>query len=346
MRENGIFQTTFARSASYNKQVTEALKFITENHMLCFANNELKSFILNKTQSTFHTPMSQIYNHLIDTYKSRGELPFVEIFINTKNPPEIFTYDSFSFDFETINKNLPEKLKGSVVNLTNSIKYKPTPAGNMYQADDLTKIHSLYVRAALCQSYDNCADRMWLTPQLALFIIRTYSMILTKQISVFYHINDPLLLKKFNLINTLFYGTLIDKEMKSGYSDIVFRSGIGNFTEIKEMISELNDLGFTFDKRYNIIDVCSMYKAVSGDKLTTFDFPKLFKLFSAGSVDRPFAGICLEYPPYWVHQLLALGSGSKQPTYFNIFRDSGIMKEIPAFAHQLNTTQNFIGMLG
>lgn len=346
MRNHNIFRTSFAVSASYQKQVNEAINFISNNPMQCFADRDLQSFILNKTSTSFNTPMSQLFSHLINSYKSRESLPFVEIFITAKNPPEIFTYDSFTFDFADINPRVPEKMKGTVVNLTNSIKYKPSPSGNMYSTDDMTKLHSLYIRAALCQSYSNSGEKLWLSPQISLFLMKTYSMIMVKQISNMYHIFDPTLIKKLNFICQVFYANLLDKEVEKGYSELIFRSGLGSFTEVKDMFNELNDHGFNFEKQYGIHEMCAMLKAVSGDVLNNFDFVKMFKLFTAGSTDKSFAGISLDYPPYWAHQLLQLASGGRHPVYSTILKDSGELKNITAFAHLLNTTPAFIASLG
>ena len=128
-----------------------------------------------------------------------------------------------------------------------------------------------------------------------------------------YHIFDPSLIKKLNFVCQVFYANLLDKEVEKGYSELIFRSGLGSFTEVKDMFNELNDHGFAFEKKYSVYELCSMMKAISGELLNNFDFIKMFKLFTAGSTDKSFAGISLDYPPYWAHQLLQLASGGRHP---------------------------------
>ena len=344
MRKYGVFTNTFAQSASYKKQALEAIKFIIANSNECLIDNELKSLIMGKTTSSFNTPITQLYNHLIDSFKPRGRLPFVELYITANNPSELFTYDSLTFSTEELYDNPPKSVKGTIINLTNSVRSKPTVSGNMYQIDDLMKLHSLYIRGALCESYLKCDNRLWLTPKLASFIIKTYNMILIKQVSIFYHLNDPILLKKLMIVNHLFYSKLLDKEDE--ISELIYRLNVATAIEIKEVITELEDNGYNFDKRLMINDLCGMYSVLGGDKLKNFDVIKLYKLFSAGSIDKQYSGISLEYPPYWVHQILMIGSGTKHPVYFKILKDSNILKEIPAFAYDLNTTPSFISSLG
>jgi hypothetical protein len=79
MRKFGIFSTVFVQSASYKRQAIEAIKFIGTNPGQCLIDSELKSFILSKTQSSFATPITQLYNHLIDAFKGKNELPFPQI---------------------------------------------------------------------------------------------------------------------------------------------------------------------------------------------------------------------------------------------------------------------------
>lgn len=344
MRKYGIFSNTFSASASYKKQAIEALKFILDNPSECFIDSELKSLILTKTTSSFQTPMTQIYNHLIDSYKGKNNLPFTQLYITVKNPPELFTYDSFTFSAEEIYDNPPHQLKGSIVNLTNTVRSKPSIGGNNYQIDDLLKLHSLYVRALLCESYLK-SDKVWLTPKILAFILKAYNMILTKQISIFYHINDPMLLKKMMIINYLFYSKLVDKE-DDNMSELIYRFNVAPAIEVKTVITELEDSNIDLNKKLTLNDLCNMYQVIGGDKLKNFDMIKLFKLFSAGSIDKQYSGISLEYPPYWVHQILTIGSGGKHPVYYKIFKDTGILKEIPAFAYELNTTPTLFSGLG
>lgn len=347
MRQYGVLTTTFAQSASYKRQAQEAIKFIAANPNLTFADDELR-FAIMKSNSSFMTPISQLFSHLVDSFKMRGALPFVEIYASAPQPPEIFTSDSITFDTREVMKDLPEKLSGTIVNLTNSVKQKKGNSEASYVIDDIMKIHGLYVRAALCASYQLTHDKIWLTPKLCNFIIKSYNMIIINQIRALYHVTDPILLKKLNFLTSAFCAQMLDSEAQigNGLPDMMYRIGNWTASEIQGMMAELSQQGFNYDRKYNIIDLCAMIKALGGEKFQTFDVSKMFRLFTAGTIDKAYGAISMEYPPFWVYQILSIGSGAKHPVYNTIFKNNGLLKEIGAFAHDLNTTDTFIGSLG
>lgn len=346
MRKFGILETTFAKSASYKKQIEEAAKFIVQQPALSLADDTLKNMVINKCTSSLHTPMNLLFQHLTDTFKNIRELPFVHVFVTANNPPEIFSSDSITFDFNEAMANPPGILDGTVVNLTNSVRLKKTLASQEYIIDDILKIHGLCVRAALCQSYLKSNDKLWLTPKLCLFIIESYNMIIVNQIRQYLNVTDPYMLKKIAFLNCAFMAQMLNKESHSGLPELMYRLNLGMTTnDINNLLGELTEKGYDFKKKYFAQDLCEMYKALCGERFNAFNISQLFRLFTAGHVDKPFASIMLEYPPFWVYQLLMIGSGAKQPVYNNIFKNNNLLSKIGLFATDLNTTDTFIGSL-
>lgn len=345
MRKNNIFNTVFAQSASFARQAEEAIKSITSNPTLTLADEELKTLIM-RSNSSFMTPIQHLFTHLVDSFKMRGNLPFIEVFYKLPNPPEIFTSDGVSFDTREVMKDLPERVNGPIVNLTNVVKLKASGGREEYVLGDIMKLHGLYVRSALCTSYLLSHDKLWLTPKICSFIIESYNMIISHQIRVIYHVTDILLMKKIGFIVSCFMAQRLEAEDKIGsVPDLIYRSGTWTSSEIQGMVGELNQHGFTFNKLYNIIDLCDMIKAIGGEKFHNFNLQQMSRLFTAGSIDKVFGSIAMEYPPYWVYQILLIASGTKHAVYNNIFKTGRMLDKFGSFANDINTCHNFIGSL-
>ena len=59
---------------------------------------------------------------------------------------------------------------------------------------------------------------------------------------------------------------------------------------------------------------------------------QLYRFLSSSSADSITMAIALEYPPYWVYQLLRVASGAKIPTISNVVRLRNIKGKIVQFA--------------
>ena len=333
-----IFHAKFGQATGLEEQAKHALTFLIKNNTLINVSDaDLKA--LAAVRSYSQTIMTELYNHLVDDNKL-GTCYVMDLSKFAKDIPEILANDDICIDGKAL-PDTPAPFCKAWINIT-SVMGKRSITHNQPVITDTAKFNRLFVRGVLCMSYND--SDMWLDPKLAAFIIESYSMTAAMLLQRSYNLNP----EEFKFVQTLFatyYAQLCGGSAVSlKVPPLLNRCGflgsmadIGNRLEMIEPYRENEG-----ESMLSIQKIISLLTKVGPPRMHEMRANMFFQLFAASTSDSQAMSIALDYPPYWVYQMLKTLSGEKNPMLSTIFKMSGITQRATQFAKDLNTSSLFI----
>lgn len=145
-----------------------------------------KSFFT--TRSLITTPLTQLATQAVELGKDQL-FALMEVPAKSVAVPEIFTFQHIPFDIKQFPPNLSEAFK-MMPELRDKIVLNITPfLKSSGQFSDLTGFQNVMVRDLLTRSFATSTSKTWLTPQLALFVAKIYSMSLGSAIAEWFQLD-------------------------------------------------------------------------------------------------------------------------------------------------------------
>jgi hypothetical protein len=339
MRYNTLFNTTIAQTSGFKRLAENAVQYLGMNSTGCLVDDYTNSMIMKLACNNLKTPIGVLFEHIYDHYKAT-KFPMVHIYVKTGSVPEIMAADQIVIDCREVLKNYNSVFDNCIVNYTNIMTIQ---GPDKIKLQDLTSVQNQYLRAALCSSYNMSGDSLWLSSQMAVFVMNAYANIMVTLLRTTFNITDPAILANLRMVLTAFYSQKLEADTGSlDRPQLPYRAARGRGVEVDEFYGKMADAGYNYKQAYTLYDLLNQLKAISGDRLESLDLERMIKIFTAGSTDAVSAIISLEYPPYWVYLMLHIASGGKHAVYNNIFRNMGMKQEIAAFANDLNRYPAFI----
>lgn len=334
MKNYTIFDVQYCKAALIHEQILKALPFIIKNEQLIVLSDMDIKFIKEiKSYST--TPIYELYTRqlLLNDKILKDFLIFDFTDFKSDIPEALMLLDNIAVDAKYLSGNISDKYRKSWINVT-SLTGKRNPITGHLNIVDIPKLHGLFVRNYLTMSYHD--SNTWLTPKLLSFIIESYSMTIARLLQRSYNLNPD----EYAFIQTVFafyYAQLLtDQKLTDNLPAILTRCGfLGSMLEITQ---RLENLEIPKDKLLTITDIIDYIRKHGPKRMSKLEPSYVYRLFSAGSVDFITLYIALDYPPYWVYQLLKLASGIKHPVISTIFRTSNIKKKMDEFIKELVVT--------
>lgn len=336
--DKSIFNTKFGQASGLAEQAHHALTFLIKNGTLISVQDaDLKA--LTAIRSYSQTTMTEIYNHIVEDNKL-SSCYVMDLTKFNKDMPEILANEDICIDGKAI-PEAPSNFSKAWINIT-SVLGKRSSTHNLPIITDTAKFNRLFVRGVLCMSYND--SDMWLDPKLAAFIIESYSMTAAMLLQRSYNLNP----EEFKFVQTLF---------ATYYAQLLGGSAVG--LKVPPLLNRCGFLGSMADigSRLEMIEsyrpdegesmlsvpmICSLITKVGPPRMHEFQVNKFYQIFSASTTDSQAMLIALDYPPYWVYQMLKTLSGEKNPMLSTIFKMSGLTQRATQFAKDLNTSSLFI----
>lgn len=333
-----ILDTQLGVQTNFRSQLTESIGFLIKNTN--YISVPEKDLIVIKSMKNFgNSHVYSLFETIIDSDKINifKFLDFSKVSID--NIPEILTLSSLTIDNYNNGIYVPNEYKKVLCNITPHIK-KRTSESDRLNIVDIDSIHSLIVRGALCKSYND--SRLWLTADLAAMIIESYALTISNILSSVYKLD----FQDSNLVTLMFatyYAQLLNIDGSMEYPELLSKC-----KRLEKMGVDITALSFINKQRKNpkalltLKEVCEIVAICSTIKMKSFNINTLNSLFSRGSVDIQIMLTALEYPPYFVMQLIRLADNHKNQVMLANINNKKIA---PAFVELLRLCSNFIPKL-
>ena len=289
-------------------------------------------FRIGQTKLFSSTPISRLYQELVESDKLNHFLCY-NLSRNTDDIPEILTIQDIVIDGKAIpTLAVPARMQKCWINLT-AISSDKDPYNGSYNITDSTTLANLFVRAALVSGYED--HELWLSPKLASFVIESYATTIGVELGRIYGLDY----NESMFVQTLFaayYAQLLGGEGATLYPILLNRCGfLGTMNDIQDRIKSVEDLNTRPDKLWTPDVICVTLQQRGPHRLHKITRNQLYRFLSSSSTDSITMAIALEYPPYWVYQLLRVASGAKIPTMSNVIKIRNTKGKIVQFASDI-----------
>jgi len=336
----GLSDTQLCTHLGLRSLIVEAVSFFAKNYENVNVSDKDTS-ILQSIKNFGNPCMSALFSSIIDSDK----LNIFKFFDYSRlkhaavGIPEILTVGAITIDGKYTTVHMDDRLKTIWCNITPYIR-KRTSESEKIQFSDIDKIHELVVRGALCRSYQESPT--WFTSDIAAMIIESYALTIGNILSSAYKLS----FQDSNLIVLLF---------AAYYAQLLHIDGSMSMPELLVKCKKLNQMGIdvnliTYINKFRVDpnqvlslkEICDIISKHGHVKMAGFNSKILSSLFSKGTVDNQLMLIALEYPPYYVMQLLRLADNYKN---YTLSSNPNNKKVAQILAEKLRTESTFIPKL-
>lgn len=340
MPRKTLLDTQAAKLSGIESTMPKIIKYLSDNRNCYLDSNTLRN--VYQMRSLIPTAFNAIFENILESGKL--EL-FAPIRTDFGTVPEFLSTNEFVIDLKQIPsssvlRSYNEFHNRVIINLSPILKMsKTTPIH--YSVSDVNVLHTLFSRAALVASYQD--SNGWLTPQLGVFIAKTYSMVISSILAKQY----DLTVQEQLVIASIF--ALYSCQMLGSHDDDLIVPALFNrCTFLAPQHSGLLVLAKAMEHHssvgLNVESVCQLVPELGPPRMKGFNANILYRSIGNLGTSTIQMAIALEYPPLWVHQLLLTVSGVKTRLH-HVLKENRLLNDAKVFAHELNTTRTFIEAL-
>lgn len=335
-----LLDTSFARDNGLLQGVNTTMRYLVDNRQILLSPVDLNTLFQTKMLSS--TPTTVLFEHIYADGLT-DEYAFIDTSISSQSTPELLTISDITLDMKQLaNANmvfasLKEYRNKIIINVAPLIKR--TREG-FVKLSDVNELHNLIVRGALVSSYYNCTEKMWLNPPLLKYIAQTYSMCISSVLQRIYNLAIP---EQLTIAGALTW--FIMTRMTDNYDELTYQCDyLGSKLSIRQMVEKfketVDDIHF-----FDLVKLADLIAICGPDHMKNFNKDILTRAMSRSGASYISMHIALEYPPYWVYQILYALSGNK--SYLKeILNKNKLLKSAGVFLQDLNTSRQFIPSVG
>lgn len=297
--------------------------------------------MLKSVRLHIKSSFTDIYQRVVEDGKL-GLFTFTDCSATRDAVPELLTLNDITVDGKYISKNIPVEYQNTWVNLS-PILGKRDAYNSSMQITDVPRLCALVARGMLCMSYNDSDG--WLTPNLCTFVVESYSTMLSAHLRSIFNLGYD----EHRLVHTLiaaYYAQLLGTaDAPLEVPPLLYRcSFLGTGAEISERLLVFREERSKLNNGWQLsLDiVCNLLATCGPSRMKTLTSKQLYVTMSRGSIDSQAMLLSLDYPPYWVYQLLANSQGSKNPNINNLIKFTDMKKKIIMFANELVASKLFI----
>jgi hypothetical protein len=330
MNKLTLFETPYADARQLDKEMPRAVEYLTKYGQLMIVDHSF----LNDIKIFSTTAASTIFTDIKDANKGSSFL-FYNIG-RTTDVPTVLTVNDLTVDGAYIPKvSVPDKLKKCWVNLTPIISQKDSYNGRI-NVTDVTELSHLIMRGALTMSYHS-SDTMWLPPNLAVYVIEFYSGVITNTVGQVYNLNYDERLYVQTLFAAYYAQCLGGSNSPLDLPPLLMRCQfLGSGTDIQSRMMSIKDSREDNGKDWLYpAKVCDLISKHGPPRMKKFSAVQLYRYISATAIDSQVMLLAIDFPPYWVFQMLKVAYGYKNPVMNNMLRLSGTKTKLQEFAKNI-----------
>lgn len=338
-----LFDTSFAKARSLTTMAQTAVPFIIKNGPLVVLN-DIRDLEAVRVFSS--TPLSKLFQDITNAGKL-SNFTFLNLSRFNKDIPEILALDDIVIDAKTIPTTpVPAQLQKCWINITPITSVKDSYNGSL-NISDAAAFASMIVRAAIVQSYNDSVTA-WLNPRLATIVIENYAMTISHVLRQAFTLG----FEEEKFVQTLFaayFAQLLgDKNAPLKVPPMLMRcTFLGSAADILgrlEQIEQYRENGG--EDILHPIKICGILAACGPERMKKFVPTMLYRFLSSSSLDSQTMMIAVDYPAYWVFQMLRVASGYKNPIMSNVIKLNTQMKtKINGFAQELQSSNQILSKL-
>lgn len=341
-----LFHTQYAQVAGTNRTTMKVLEFLVNNSSLVLDDSTTRNILRDRSMMRSSTPLSLIYqkfmnSNLLDMFTCI----FPTNRSNLDSIPDLLTLSSINLDIAMMDskgilKNHTMYEDKILLNMAGLLRY----TGNTDQASisDTHELQSLIVRGLLCRSFFNTrSGGRWLSPRLCRFLIETYAMIITSQLSRTYGLDANAFLFVASKLALYIANQITNTSPHQNLTPDIFLtcSKIGTPQDLKEVMERNSDV---LRSKFTLGVLCEDIIAKRGPaRMRNFSQKELNKVCGNLGTDNISNLIQLEYPPYFAHQIILAISGDKNSLMYGL-QQQGLLKDADEFAKELSTSGTFM----
>lgn len=312
MIKPGLIDTQLGNALDLKMLIQDAVSFFSKSFDIVKISDRDTSVF--KNIKNFGNPyMNGLFSSIVESDKIDlfQFFDYSRLVKNNTNIPELLTISALTIDGLYTGLQLDNRLKKIWCNITPYVKKKSYETERI-EFTDVDKVHEAIVRGALCRSYQE--HNRWLTSDIAALVIESYALTIGNILSSAYKLS----VQDSNMVVLLFaayYSQLFNTEGSMRAPELLVKCKKLNQMGIDvTTLSYINKFRANPDVLLSIHEICSILSQHGPVKLASLNSRILSSLFSKGTVDIQIMLIALEYPPYYVMQLLRLADNYKNYT--------------------------------
>jgi hypothetical protein len=314
-----ILTTPFAKTYNMNAMSKQAARFLLANKKNADMEDHGYETLLSNVNTMTFSHMTTMFRNIVDHNKLSSIYLFSYARSLVKDIPELLTIDDVVVDGKFIPSSVTPDLQRAWVNLTPVLTSNKKDRLGSVQIADIPKAVSSVVRAFLCTSYNDSDE--WLPPKISAFVIEFYTMAMSSVLIRSFNLDW----EEAHLVQLLFawyYASLLGPNKDNDNEPILLHKnrqlfkGIANTTQLDELFGKINGIR---DGRPMSIDIITeVIRSIGPARMKNLKGSDVYRLFSLSTADSTAMMIAVDYPPYFVHQILRTVSGAKHPILSNV----------------------------
>ena len=307
-----LFDTPYALAKDFSSKAVHALTFLVKNEQYAVIPED-KTQEIASVKLFSSTPMSKMFQDICSMGKLNN-FAFLNLSNLKDSIPEAISYDEITIDGKVIpGISVPAQMRKCWINLTPVLSAKDSYHGSLILTD-MSATAAMVIRAALCQTFDD-AEGLWLNPKMATEVIEAYASVSGHVCRQLYNLN----FEEQKFVETLF-ATYMSQLLGPINGDLVapplllrctFLGSANDIIGRLESIAKYRELNGNSILRPQAI--CKILSQAGPARMHTFTAQKFYRAMSASSLDSQTMLVAIDYPPYWVYQMLRNVSGYKNP---------------------------------
>ena len=345
MNNNTLYDTSFAKARNISGMLQSAVAFLIKNGAdVILQDNQIKD--LENTRLYSSTPISKMFQDITNAGKLNNFV-FLNMNRHGSDIPQILTLDDIVIDGRvTTSVPLPAQLQKCWINITPITSIKDSYNGTL-NITDVAAFAASVVRAALCSTYNDTTD-VWMNPRLEAVIVESYSATITHVLRQAFSLS----FEEEKFVQTLF-AAYYCQMLSGGSANLQFPAMLGRC----QFLGTINDIAARMDvilpyRENNGNDIltptkiCQILNKVGPARMNKFQPAQLYRYLSSSSIDSQTMMIAIDYPPYWVFQMLRVVSGYKNPVMSNVIRlNTSLKNKLVSFATELQASNQITAKL-
>lgn len=341
MKNITLFDTSFAKARAIPGMLQQAVTFLIKNGPEVIVPEDTVRELGN-IRLYSSTPISKLFQDITNAGKLNN-FTFVNLNRFGKDIPQILALDDIVIDGRTVpNLPVPAQLQKCWINISPITSIKDSYNGTL-NITDVATFASLVVRAALCTSYVD--NDVWMNPRLEAIIVESYSATIAHVLRQAFN----LAFEEEKFVQTLF-AAYFCQMLSGGQSNLAMPPLLGRcqfLGSMSDIVARMEDIKPYRENGGNDmlypVTICKILNAVGPARMNKFQPAQLYRYLSSSSIDSQTMMIAIDFPPYWVYQMLRIASGYKNPVMSNVIKLNGMLKtKVTSFATELQSTNQLL----
>lgn len=344
MAKPWLCETAYAQAVGWDKQLPIAVKFLNKYYQECTLS-ETQIRDLSDVKIYSNSPLTKLWQLFVDSDRLSTILWLdCQRMQNSTELPTILTYADLTINGNSIPElAVPAPLQRCWADLTPIVSSKSAYNGELF-ITDVNYLCELLCRCLCVQTYDR-AQSLWLPPKFATFLIEAYSTIIVNVFGQMLALSLP----DRRFLQTVFaayYAQCLggpgdNLALPSLLSRCTF---LGSSADIESVMSVINA-----KRQNNGNDLltpaycCQLLQQAGPERTQRLTGQLLYRAMSSSALDSSVMAAAVDYPPYFLFQLLRCAVNHKNPLFSNFIRMGNMKQRVQGFCEDLVDSKLLIG---